>query len=186
MSVKYITLILGLIMSTVLLGCQSSPNTQTPVSGSLYTNESWKTIIPASCRSFYDGCNNCWRSESSTNIACTEKYCTTYNKPTCLDNKQETKSETGAQQKTVESTRPDVPTKTYTPASDSGKICYESSGCTSLKCMWKKDNPVIVNCKIKINQENYCPGISGVCGDGGEVGWIFVYKKDYVSWSLLD
>ncbi|MDX9970394.1 MAG: hypothetical protein RBS56_00600 [Candidatus Gracilibacteria bacterium] len=54
-------------------------------SKSKYTEESWKTIIPETCKSFFDGCNNCSRTENSTEAACTLMYCDTYKKPKCLD-----------------------------------------------------------------------------------------------------
>ena len=52
-----------------------------------YDMNSWKSVIPDSCLSFFDGCNNCRRAEAGKIAACTRKYCETYSKPVCLDNK---------------------------------------------------------------------------------------------------
>ena len=45
---------------------------------------SWKTIIGDECRSFSDGCNNCFR-EPGKMAACTRKACSAYQQPRCLD-----------------------------------------------------------------------------------------------------
>ena len=50
-----------------------------------YDSESWKAIIPASCKRFFDGCNDCQRIEGSTVVGCTKKGCSEYSKPKCLD-----------------------------------------------------------------------------------------------------
>ncbi len=50
-----------------------------------YTDESWKTMIPESCLSYYDGCNTCTRVKGQASASCTERYCTVYSKPRCLD-----------------------------------------------------------------------------------------------------
>ena len=50
-----------------------------------YNFNSWKTIIPDSCLSFYDGCNNCRRNKPGGVAACTRKACEKYKKPVCLD-----------------------------------------------------------------------------------------------------
>ena len=49
-----------------------------------YDMNSWKTIIGDECRSFSDGCNNCFR-EPGKMAACTRKACFTYQQPRCLD-----------------------------------------------------------------------------------------------------
>jgi membrane-bound inhibitor of C-type lysozyme len=49
-----------------------------------YDMNSWKTIIGDECRSFSDGCNNCFR-EPGKMAACTRKACLTYQQPRCLD-----------------------------------------------------------------------------------------------------
>ena len=51
----------------------------------VYDQNSWETIIPGSCLSFSDGCNNCRRSTASGIAACTRKACVKYKKPVCLD-----------------------------------------------------------------------------------------------------
>jgi hypothetical protein len=50
-----------------------------------YDQESWKTIIPETCKSFFDGCNNCSKTENDWNIACTMMYCENYQEPKCND-----------------------------------------------------------------------------------------------------
>ncbi len=59
--------------------CLDSENKDT------YTSESWKTMIPQTCKSFFDGCNNCSRTENASEAACTLMYCEQYQKPNCLD-----------------------------------------------------------------------------------------------------
>ncbi len=46
--------------------------------------DSRKTIIPAECTSFFDGCNTCSKMENGT-PACTLMACETYEKPKCID-----------------------------------------------------------------------------------------------------
>jgi hypothetical protein len=45
---------------------------------------SWKTTIDSECRSFFDGCNNCFR-ELGKMAACTRKACAVYQQSRCLD-----------------------------------------------------------------------------------------------------
>ena len=49
-----------------------------------YDQNSWKEMIPDSCTSFFDGCNNCNRAEGAEVAACTRKFCAEYQKPECL------------------------------------------------------------------------------------------------------
>jgi hypothetical protein len=56
-----------------------------------YDMNSWKTIIGDECRSFNDGCNNCFR-EPGKMAACTRKACFTYQQPRCLDEEAATDS----------------------------------------------------------------------------------------------
>ena len=63
-------------ITLVLTGCSLSKS---------YDSESWKEIIPSTCQSFFDGCNNCMRIEGSDNAACTMMYCEEYEEPRCLD-----------------------------------------------------------------------------------------------------
>lgn len=50
-----------------------------------YTELSWRELIPASCVSYFDGCNSCTRNLKTGNTACTPNVCTGYKKPYCLD-----------------------------------------------------------------------------------------------------
>jgi len=49
----------------------------------VYGPESWKEIIPPTCKRLYDGCNTCTRTEGG--VGCTEIACTEYEIPRCLD-----------------------------------------------------------------------------------------------------
>ena len=76
------TLSLGAIL--LLAGCgtqNSGPTIQ------LVNPDSWKTMIPATCQSFFDGCNNCTRTADGE-AACTEMFCERYEMPKCLDDEQ--------------------------------------------------------------------------------------------------
>ncbi len=50
-----------------------------------YNSESWKSIIPETCTSYFDGCNNCSRTAGIEVSACTKKACQQYQRPTCLE-----------------------------------------------------------------------------------------------------
>jgi len=67
-------------LSTIIVICSCTLQTQT-----VYDHNSWKTMIPDSCLSFNDGCNNCRRSSPDIMAACTRKACAEYQKPVCLD-----------------------------------------------------------------------------------------------------
>lgn len=54
----------------------------------VYDQNSWRTMIPDSCASFFDGCNNCRRMEGEAEVACTRMYCETYRKPECRDGEE--------------------------------------------------------------------------------------------------
>ena len=56
----------------------------TPTVALEYDMNSWKTIVGDECRSFSDGCNNCFR-EPGGMAACTRKACSNYQRPRCLD-----------------------------------------------------------------------------------------------------
>ena len=40
---------------------------------------------PKNCKSWFDGCNNCFRFEEEGALACTRKFCQTPEKPKCLE-----------------------------------------------------------------------------------------------------
>lgn len=50
-----------------------------------FHDQSWQTLIAEDCMQYFDGCNNCTRTENSSVAACTEKMCVEYRKPVCLD-----------------------------------------------------------------------------------------------------
>lgn len=71
------------LLATVLFvaGCSQQPAESAPV----YDANSWKSIVPADCRNFFDGCNNCTRMAGSEEAACTRMACETYQKPRCVE-----------------------------------------------------------------------------------------------------
>ena len=60
-----------------------------------YDANSWKTMIPATCQSFHDGCNECARVGSGEDAACTKMACETYTAPYCKDELPSTPSTSG-------------------------------------------------------------------------------------------
>lgn len=50
-----------------------------------YGPESWQTMIPDSCQSFFDGCNTCSRQPDMEFPICTLMFCAEYEAPKCLD-----------------------------------------------------------------------------------------------------
>jgi hypothetical protein len=76
------TLSLGAIL--LLAGCNQQTQS---INESEITSESWKTMIPQSCQSFFDGCNNCMRTADGE-VACTRMFCEKYDTPKCLDGEQ--------------------------------------------------------------------------------------------------
>lgn len=52
-----------------------------------YNSNCWKFIVPSGCMSFFDGCNTCMRSAAGEDPGCTKKFCKTYDRPRCLDEK---------------------------------------------------------------------------------------------------
>jgi membrane-bound inhibitor of C-type lysozyme len=67
------------------LPANAGPGATTPaVVQTEFDMNSWKTSIDSECRSFFDGCNNCFR-ESGKMAACTRKACAVYQQPRCLD-----------------------------------------------------------------------------------------------------
>ena len=58
---------------------------------SAFDMNSWQTIIGDECRSFFDGCKNCFR-EPGKMAACTRMACAVYQQPRCLDDEAGTTS----------------------------------------------------------------------------------------------
>jgi len=87
------------LCSLLLLACGSEPDTdasttsqpadqameQAQTEMQEYDFDSWKTMIPADCKQYFDGCNSCTRAEGSEVAACTRKACIKYEKPVCLN-----------------------------------------------------------------------------------------------------
>lgn len=64
-----------------LSGCAATEKNVAPT----YDQTSSQQLIPASCLSYFDGCNNCRRNPVNGIAACTRMACVTYAKPYCLD-----------------------------------------------------------------------------------------------------
>lgn len=52
-----------------------------------FTPESRKTLIPETCHTFFDGCNNCMKMDNGE-AACTRMFCEKYDMPKCTDKEQ--------------------------------------------------------------------------------------------------
>lgn len=52
---------------------------------SVYDMNSWKQLIGADCKAYFDGCNNCVGSGDGRVAACTRMACAVYQSPRCLD-----------------------------------------------------------------------------------------------------
>ena len=79
---KRLAPLLVVIIMLTLTACQTAEEPAAPES---YDQNSWQTMIPETCLSFFDGCNNCRREAGSDIAACTRKFCPEYEKPRCLD-----------------------------------------------------------------------------------------------------
>lgn len=73
------------VVNGIVMGYEVEGNEKEPPAA--YDQQSWKTLIPSSCVSFFDGCNNCRRMEGVEDAACTRMFCETYRKPECRDGK---------------------------------------------------------------------------------------------------
>lgn len=63
----------------------ATPPPMTSYKADSYNADSWKTLIPAACERYSDGCNLCNRNADSGMTACTRKACPSYERPECLD-----------------------------------------------------------------------------------------------------
>jgi membrane-bound inhibitor of C-type lysozyme len=85
-------MILGLIISACMANQDPVATAESAaVAAPVYDMNSWKTIIGDECRSFSDGCNNCFRDPGKM-AACTRMACRTYQQPRCLDEEAATES----------------------------------------------------------------------------------------------
>lgn len=75
---KKLALITLLFATFILTWCTQKPQEIS------YNQDSRKTMIPETCTSFFDGCNNCNKIGNDTEIACTKMFCQTYEEPKCL------------------------------------------------------------------------------------------------------
>ena len=85
---RFLSLPLVVLLALVVSACaaQQDPEVSPATSAGTaeYDMNSWKTIIDNECRSFFDGCNNCFH-EPGKMAACTRKACAVYQQPRCLD-----------------------------------------------------------------------------------------------------
>jgi len=76
---------IGRINATVENGVVSSYVVEGKEQQETYDQNSWKTVIADSCKSYFDGCNNCQRGDDASQTACTMMFCQEYQEPRCLD-----------------------------------------------------------------------------------------------------
>ena len=89
----------GLVLA--LFSCAAAPTTQTEAPDKItYDMNSWRDVIPSNCARYFDGCNNCMRSDAQSMAACTRKACFEYSMPRCLDS-QPVETETTSYKKVV-------------------------------------------------------------------------------------
>lgn len=82
---NFVTTSLCLGATLLLVGCGSQyPHLEPNTPSSEFTSESRKTLIPETCQSFFDGCNNCTRM-ADWEAACTRMACEQYEAPRCTD-----------------------------------------------------------------------------------------------------
>ncbi|MEE2729855.1 MAG: MliC family protein [Pseudomonadota bacterium] len=72
-----------LLVVSLMMACTATPPAADETEH--YTQDSWQSMIPASCTHFFDGCNKCTRAAGSEMAACTRMACMEYKKPECLD-----------------------------------------------------------------------------------------------------
>jgi len=85
MKPSLLALLIASALSLSACAVQNDQDATSPDDQPRYDQSSWKSMIPDSCDSFFDGCNNCKRTPGSELAACTRKYCEVYEKPRCLD-----------------------------------------------------------------------------------------------------
>ncbi len=93
---KKIAMIFACAAVLLLTACASQP---TEV---VYDADSWRDTIPATCQSFFDGCNQCMRMPGSDEAACTRMFCETYAEPYCSDEVAEEVVNTDSDQEAID------------------------------------------------------------------------------------
>jgi membrane-bound inhibitor of C-type lysozyme len=83
-SMPFLRLPIVMMLAILVSACGTKQDSAVMAAVPKYDMNSWKTIIGDECRSFSDGCNNCFR-EPGKMAACTRKACLTYQLPRCLD-----------------------------------------------------------------------------------------------------
>lgn len=88
-----VLLLIGICACWFVTGCTepddtapaTAPEAPSVSAAPAYDASSWRKLIPASCSSFFDGCNTCKRAPGAAGAACTRKACMQYQEPHCLD-----------------------------------------------------------------------------------------------------
>jgi hypothetical protein len=101
-SLPFLAMVMILAFMVSACGAQQDPlataepaATAAPAVAAEYDMNSWKALIGDECRSFFDGCNNCFH-EPGKMAACTRKACAAYQQPRCLDEEAAAESATTA------------------------------------------------------------------------------------------
>ncbi len=76
------------VESDIVISYEVEGSEESTSSAISYDQNSWRTMIPQFCMSFYDGCNTCHRLIDSDDAACTKKACQQYEAPRCLDGEE--------------------------------------------------------------------------------------------------
>lgn len=71
-------------LALLIFSCGENP---TRPNGKFDSN-SWRTLIPENCQTYFDGCNNCTRDPQSGETVCTRDICEVYEEPRCLDGEE--------------------------------------------------------------------------------------------------
>jgi len=126
---KLLTLAILTFSIFMLFSCTQKEEQKTPE----YTSESWQTMIPETCTSFFDGCNNCFRTEGSEDVGCTEMFCQNYEEPKCLDLENSQKEEQKTPEYTSESWQTMIP-QTCTSFFDGCNNCFRTENASEAAC----------------------------------------------------
>ncbi len=92
------------LITFALTGCTTQPTEKVSTDGIIiYDANSRKDIIPYSCQSFNDGCNQCNRIGSGDEATCTKMFCEVYAEPVCTDTPQSDETNQNLDEETTKS-----------------------------------------------------------------------------------
>lgn len=72
---------LACFLALLVVACGENPT----LPGGKFNSDSWRTLVPADCQTYFDGCNNCTRDPQTDETVCTKEVCEVYQAPRCLD-----------------------------------------------------------------------------------------------------